>query len=68
MQVTSSMVKELRKRLGVGMSVAHELLVLSGGDVDLAEKCSRKSPGLDQCKAAIINERFRRLEDECDAS
>ena len=68
MQVTSSKIKELRKRLGVGMSVAHELLVLSGGDVDLAEKCSRESPGLDQCKAAIINERFRRLEDECDAS
>ena len=68
MQVTSSMVKELRKRLGIGMSVAHELLVLSGGNVDLAEKCSRESPGLDQCKAAIINERFRRLEDECDAS
>lgn len=68
MQVTSSMVKELRKRLGIGASVAHELLVLSGGDVDLAEKCSRESPGLDQCKAAIINERFRRLEDECDAS
>lgn len=68
MQVTSSMVKELRKRLGIGLSVAYELLVLSGGDVDLAEKCSRESPGLDQCKAAIINERFRRLEDECDAS
>lgn len=68
MQVTSSMVKKLRKRLGIGVSVAHELLVLSGGDVDLAEKCSRESPGLDQCKAAIINERFRRLEDECDAS
>lgn len=68
MQITSSMIKELRKRLGIGMSVAHELLVLSGGDVDLAEKCSRESPGLDQCKAAIINERFRRLEDECDVS
>lgn len=66
--VTSRDVKELRDRIGVGMSVAHELLVLSGGDVDLAEKCSRESSGLDQCKACIIDARFRRIEDECDAS
>ena len=61
-------VKDLRERIGVGLSVAHELLVLSGGDVDLAEECSRGSNGLDQCKAAIIDARFRRLEDERDAS
>lgn len=58
-----SKVRELQRRIGVGVSVARELLVLSGGDVDLAEKCSRASVGLDQCKAAIINERFKRLED-----
>lgn len=61
-------VKILRDRIGVGTSVASELLVLSGGDVDLAEQCSRESEGLDQCKAAIIDARFRRLEDERDAS
>ena len=61
-------VKDLRERIGVGLSVAHELLVLSGGDVDLAEECSRDSNGLDQCKAAIIDARFRRLEDKRDAS
>lgn len=61
-------VKILRDRIGVGTSVASELLVLSGGDVDLAEQCSRESEGLDQCKAAIIDARFRKLEDECDAS
>lgn len=58
-------VKDLRKRIGVGLSVAHELLVLSGGDVDLAERCSRHSDGLDQCKAEIIDARFEQLEGEC---
>ena len=68
MSFSAKDVKDLRERLGVGMSVAHELLVLSGGDVDLAEKCSCSSNGLDQCKAAIIDARFRRLEDESNAS
>lgn len=68
MVITSRAVKELRDRLGIGMSVANELLILAGGDVDLAERCSRSSQGLDQCKARIIDARFRRLEDERDAS
>lgn len=62
--VTARAVKELRDRIGVGISVAKELLVLSGGDVDLAEECSNKSEGLDQCKAAIIDERFKRIENK----
>ena len=66
MEYKNCEVKELRNRISVSQSVASELLVLSGGDVDLAEKCSRKSNGLDQCKAAIIDARFRKLEDECD--
>lgn len=57
-------VKELRKRIGVGHSVAHELLVLSGGDVEMAEAASKSSKGLDQAKAAIINARFTAIEDE----
>lgn len=57
-------VKELQLRLGVGPSVAAELLVLSGGDMDLAESMSKSSTGLDQCKAAIIDARFRKLEGE----
>lgn len=56
-------VDDLRQRIGVGKTVASELLVLAGGDVDLAEQCSKASAGLDQCKAAIIDKRFRRLED-----
>lgn len=62
-RITNRKLKELRDRIGVGTCVAHELLVLSGGDVDLAESASRSSNGLDQCKAKIIDERFRRLEE-----
>lgn len=57
-------VKELQQRIGVGSSVANELLVLAGGDIDLAAKCSKESSGLDQCKAAIIDRRFKRIEDK----
>ena len=56
-------VDELRERIGVGRSVATELLVLSGGDVDMAVKASSESRGLDQCKSAIIDARFKRLEE-----
>ena len=55
--------RELRDRIGVGASVASELLVLAGGDVDMAEQCSNESEGLDQCKAAIIDRRFKRFEE-----
>lgn len=55
-------IRELRQRLGVGATVAAELLTLAGGDLDLAEHASKTSPGLDQCKAKIIDERFKRLE------
>ena len=65
----SRSVKELRDRIGVGAGVAEELLVLSGGDVDMAEDASKKSRGLDQCKASIINSRFENIErrlDQCE--
>ena len=59
---TSRQIKDLRDRVGIGSSVAEELLILSGDDVDLAEAASRESRGLDQCKANIIDRRFKRLE------
>lgn len=59
-------IRDLCDRIHVGPGVAHELLVLSGGDVDMAEECSRKSKGLDQCKANIINTRFSRIEADLD--
>lgn len=64
MEYSNRSVKELRDRLGIGNSVASELLVLSGGDIDMAEDASRKAEGLDQCKANIIDARFKRLEDK----
>lgn len=57
-------VKEVRRRIGVGNGVASELLVLAGGDVELVVSASKKSGGLDQCKAAIIDGRFRTIEEE----
>lgn len=59
-------VNELCARIHVGHGVAHELLVLGGGDVDLVEACSKAAKGLDQCKANIINERFSRIEADLD--
>ena len=56
-------VKQLRDRIGVGAGVANELLILSGGDVDMAVDASLASEGLDQCKARIIDSRFSRLEE-----
>ena len=56
-------IRELKKRIGVGTSVAEELLILSGGDVDMAEEASLESAGLDQCKANIIDKRFKQIED-----
>lgn len=62
MTVDKSKVNDLRDRISVGSSVATELLVLSGGDIDMAAEASFESTGLDQCKAAIIDKRFKRLE------
>ena len=66
MAVKRSSVRELSKRIQVGEGVADELLVLSGGDIDMAENASLNARGLDQCKAAIIDKRFKRLEDGLD--
>lgn len=59
----ADLIKDLRERINVGWSVAAELLTLAGGDIDLAEKASLESDGLDQCKAKIIDQRFKRIED-----
>jgi hypothetical protein len=55
-------IKVLSTRLGVSRSVARELLVLSGGDIAMAEQASKESYGLDQCKSSIIDKRFAQLE------
>lgn len=62
----SRKIKLVRDAIGVGQSVADELLILAGGDVDLVIEASRMSPGLDQCKAHIIDMRFAAIEEEYD--
>ena len=62
MAVKASQVNELRERINVGPVVAHELLVLAGGDVDMATEASLESRGLDQCRARIIDKRFENIE------
>ena len=52
----------VRSKLGIGNSVADELLTLAGGDPYLVIDCSRASHGLDQCKAKIIDQRFKAIE------
>lgn len=59
-------VKKLQAELDVSYSVADELLRLSGGDMSLAISTSRESQGLNQCKANIIDRRFKRLEKKLD--
>lgn len=63
-QVDNEMIRDLKERIGVGNSVASELLTLSGGNVKLAETASLESGGLDQCKAAIIDKRFKAIEEK----
>lgn len=57
-------IKELADRLGVSRSVAEELYILSGSDVELAVAGSQMSRGLDQAKANVLNMRIQRIEDE----
>lgn len=51
---------EVSERLDVSVSVARELTLLGGGDVELIVECSNASRGLDECKARIIDARFRK--------
>lgn len=62
MEVSNRAIKELRERIDVSKSVAEELLILAGGDIELAVQASVESRGLTQCKANIIDKRFNRLE------
>lgn len=61
-QIKAENVKELQDEINVGMSVAKELLILSGNNVDLAQQASLMSSNLSECKARIIDMRFKLLE------
>lgn len=68
-RITTRKVKHVRDEISrlsnrkIGTVVAQELLVLAGGDDELVIYASTHSNGLDQCKALIIDERFRALEE-----
>lgn len=55
-------VKAVAEELNVGRSVAWELLMLAGGDKDLAVSEAKNNYGLNQTKASIIDERLYRIE------
>ena len=66
--VSEDAVEELRKDLcaivprGVGTGVCRELLILADGDAKLVIKCSLVSRGINECKARIVDERFKSIQ------
>lgn len=64
MKLSEQKIQIVRKAIGVGKVVAEELLTLAGGDTELVIKISKRSSGLDQCKAGIINARMSSVEED----
>ena len=52
-------VQRVANKLNIGLHLAKELLIMAGGDEDLVINSSLESDGLDQCKARIIDGRFK---------
>ena len=55
-------VKRVMSELNISRSVAEELLTLAGNDTSMVIRASRKSNGLNQCKASIIGNRLFNIE------
>lgn len=56
-------IRKLSSKLGCGLSLTKDLLTLAGGDEQLVVQCSDKTyNGVQSLKAAIVDERFRKLE------
>ncbi len=53
---------ELAADIKCGVALAHDLLTLAGGDVDLVKKASASCYGVESMKAYIIDHRFVKLE------
>ena len=62
--VDGKTIKYVANECGCGLRVAHELLILAGGDADLVINESQHNRGLDQCKIGIIDKRFKKIEDK----
>lgn len=55
--------RALSDELGCTLALAHDLLVLAGGDEDLVREASKTvNSGVDSLKNYIINKRFEKLE------
>lgn len=58
-------IRKLSSKMGCGLSLTRDLLILAGGDEQLLLQCSNETyHGVQSLKAAIVDERFRKLE-EC---
>lgn len=56
-------IRKLSAKLGCGLSLTQDLLTLAGGDEQLVIQCSNATyGGVQSLKAAIIDERFAKLE------
>lgn len=66
--VSEDAVEELRKDLcaivprGVGTGVCRELFILADGDAGLVIECSLVSRGISECKARIVDARFKSIQ------
>lgn len=50
-------------KLDITYQLAKELLILADGNESLLIECSRKAINLSECRALIINDRIKQVED-----
>lgn len=60
--INSQNIEWIRNQLKISYRLAHELLILAGGDEQLVVKCSNESIGLGHCKALILDRRINKVE------
>ena len=63
MAVRAPDIRQLAEEMGCGVTFAHDLVILAGGDLDLVREASRTCDGANQMKAYIIDRRFRKIEE-----
>lgn len=62
--MNAAKVKRVSNEIGCGLSLAQDLLTLAGGDEKLVIEASNNTRnGVESLKAIIIDERFRKVED-----
>jgi len=63
MDLDAVKVHQLASDIGCGIMLAHDLLMLAGGDEQLVRKASKQGHSAESVKALIINGRIKRLEE-----